>query len=759
LTILDRYVIRQVLMPFVLGLLVFTFLLIIPGLMRYAEEFIEKGASLTTVAQVILTLVPGALALTIPMSLLLGLLVAFGRLSADREFVALQACGVSLLRLLRSVSIIALLAFGATAYMWMVGMPNGNQRFREIAFEITASLAEGEVRPGVFFDRFPGLTLYVRDIPRTGGWDGVFLADNRSKDTDVYIARKGRVVINREKQTVELVLSNATRHTGGDSDTYQVSRFDRAFITLDPTAVFPKSGVAKGDREMSIAELEAKAAEVRKQGEFPHNQLFEIHAKYAIPAGCLVFGLIGLALGATNRRDGTLASFVIGVVVIFIYYALLELGRALAKGHQAPPWLAAWLANIVLGALGVLMIALRRRVADQPLRIPIPSVLRRFGTRRATKIGSLRLPITILDRYVALTYARVLGLSLLALASVFYISTFVDQSEKVFKGDATWAMFGAYLWYLTPQYAYYIIPLSVLVATLTTVALLTKSSELIVMKACGISIYRTTLPMLASAIIAGLSLFALEESVLGPANRKAEQFRLMMRGLSPDTLDISLRRWVLGTDGDIYHYNYFEPGAKRFIRLDIFEFSPEMGRLTRRTFAERAISLAGGSAMDPAWRLERGWTREFDEAGVPTDSGHVVFEAQQKTLEPVSHFTTEPPFPQFMSYTQLSAYVEQLGTGGTDVVSQRTALARKASFPFVTLVMTLIAVPFAVTIGRSGAMAGIAAAIAVAIGYWVTSSVFGALGAGGVIAPQLAAWAPNLLFGAGAIYLLLTVRT
>jgi lipopolysaccharide export LptBFGC system permease protein LptF len=115
--------------------------------------------------------------------------------------------------------------------------------------------------------------------------------------------------------------------------------------------------------------------------------------------------------------------------------------------------------------------------------------------------------------------------------------------------------------------------------------------------------------------------------------------------------------------------------------------------------------------------------------------------------------------PEFMNYTQLRAYTDRLDAGGADVTSQRAALARKLSFPFVTLVMTLIAVPFAVTIGRSGAMAGIGVAIAVAIAYWVTNSVFGALGAGGVMPPQLAAWAPNLLFGAAAIYLLLTVKT
>ena len=87
------------------------------------------------------------------------------------------------------------------------------------------------------------------------------------------------------------------------------------------------------------------------------------------------------------------------------------------------------------------------------------------------------------------------------------------------------------------------------------------------------------------------------------------------------------------------------------------------------------------------------------------------------------------------------------------------AFPRRNAFPFVTFIMTLIAVPFAVTVGRGGAMAGIAVGIGLALVYWVSISIFAALGGGGVIAPVLAAWAPNMLFGAGALYLLLTVRT
>jgi LPS export ABC transporter permease LptG/LPS export ABC transporter permease LptF len=759
LTIVDRYVIRQVLMPFVLGVLVLTFLLIIPGLMKYAEEFIAKGAELQFVGEAMLTLLPGALALTIPMALLLGLLVAFGRLSADREFVALQACGVSLTRLLRPVALFAVLAAGATAYMWMVGMPAGNDHFRQIAFQMLARLAEGEVKPQIFYDRFPGLTIFVRDVPQTGGWDGVFIADSRSpRGTTIYQAEHGRVLIDRPKQIVELVLDHVAlhSHSGDEGSNYDVSSGGRAVITLDPKTIFSSGSVGKGEREMSIPELEARAAELRKQGLSDHNPVFEMSVKYAIPAGCFIFGLIGLALGATNRRDGTLAGFVVGVVVVFIYYALLELGRAMAKGHIVAAWLAPWLPNLILGILGLVLIALRRRVADQPLRLPLPAALRRFARRRAQRAGGWRLPVKILDRYVTVTYLRILVLTVLGLSSVFYISTFVDQAEKVFKGAASWTTFGLYLWYLTPQYVYYIIPLSILIATLTTVATLTRSSELIIMKACGISLYRTVVPMLVSAIVAAGAVFAIEQTVLGPANRKAERFKMVMKGQSPDLLDINRRTWVLGNDGDIYHYNFFDPAARRFTRLSIFEFAAGMSRISRRTFADSAVSLAGRSELDPAWQLDNGWTREFNAA---TTGTFTPFVREEKTLEPFTHFMTQAQMPEFMSYTELRDYTDRIDAGGAEVVTQRAALARKLSFPFVTLVMTLIAVPFAVTIGRSGAMAGIGVAIAVAIAYWVTSSVFGALGAGGAMPPQLAAWAPNLLFGAGAIYLLLTVRT
>ena len=767
LSIIDRYVIRQVLAPFLLGLLVFTFIFIIPVMMDYAEPLVAKGVSAEIVAALMVRLVPQALALTLPMSLLLALLVAFGRLSADREFVALQACGVSLLRLLRPVGLIAVASWAATSYVLIVGVPDANQSFREIALNVTASRAEGEVKPRVFFSDFRDMVLYVREVPPSGvGWEGVFLADLRDPQRSaIYLARRGRVTINRDAQRVDMVLEQATRHTVEADGRYDVSTFERAIISVDASSFFD-GALPKGLKEMTIAEL--RAALARNEATIDpstgrpfstHNEWMHIHQKFSIPVACLVFGLIGLALGATHRRDGALGSFVLGILVVFAYYVPLYVGPSMVKSGFIPPWLGMWLANIVLGGLGILLFVWRDRVADRPIHIPVPAWIGRHSAHSLLPGGRF---LQILDRYVTASYLRYLLVSVAALIGIFYLSTFIDQSDKVFKGTVSWAMLMQYFRYATPQWFYWALPVGVLLATLITIALLTKNSELIVMKACGISLYRVAVPMFVTSALVGAGLFGLEQTVLGPSNRRAEQIRHQIRGNPADTFDVLHRRWLVGTEGEIYHYQWYDPRNHLLSGLSVYEFSPGMERITRRSYADLATYVATDEE-DPldVWRVERGWTREFDQNGkLRTDArGFTPFTSETRRLETASYFGADQPRPDFMGYTALRDYTEVLAAGGFDVVPQRVALARKLAFPFVTLVMTLIAVPFAVTIGRSGAMGGIAVGITLAITYWTVISIFAALGNGGALPPVLAAWAPNLLFASGAAYLLLTVKT
>jgi LPS export ABC transporter permease LptF/LPS export ABC transporter permease LptG len=757
--IIDRYVIRQVLMPFCIGLLVFTFVFIIRTLMEYVEPLVAKGISFRVLAIVLATLVPQALALSIPMALLLGLLVAFGRLSGDREFVAMQACGISLRRLLIPVTILSVAGWAATSYVMVVAVPNSNQLFREVTFNVIAARAEGEVKPRVFFDDFPNLVLYVRDVPISGGgWNGVFMVDSRpGAPMAIYVARHGRVQIDRAARTVLIVLEHGAKHTE-TPEGYDLVSFDRLSLLADPAGAFPSAGPLKDNNEMSIAELRARIAEYEREGVSTHGPLMALHRKFAIPIACLVFGVIGLALGATNRRDGALGSFGLGLVVIFAYYIPLFLFPQMTKGGYLPPWLAIWLPNILIGLLAVVLFVWRARAADQPLRVPIPRTLRRLSGRFATQasLGRARSPLRILDRYVTVSYFRVLLLAAGAAVGVFYISTFIDLSDKLFKGRAPWFTILEYFWYATPQFGYYILPISVLIASLVTIGALTKTSELVVMKASGVSLYRVAVPLIASAFIVGAVLFVLDATVLGPANRRAEALRDLMRGTA--TLQALHQPWMAGSDGSIYYLRGYDRANSRFVGVDIFEFTGDLEAIRRHTYAQRVAYLGsdGHAPTASRWRLEDGWTRTF-EGG---EERHLErFATTSRPLETLAYFSQEPPDARFMSYGQLREHTERLQSGGFDVLDQEVALARKLAFPFVTVIMTLIAIPFAVTIGRGGTMAGIGVGVAMALFYWGALSISAALGAGGLIAPVLAAWAPNLLFGAGAAYLVLTVRT
>jgi len=186
----------------------------------------------------------------------------------------------------------------------------------------------------------------------------------------------------------------------------------------------------------------------------------------------------------------------------------------------------------------------------------------------------------------------------------------------------------------------------------------------------------------------------------------------------------------------------------------VYEFTPRMEQFVRRSFIESAIFSDEGEG--DVWEINRGWTRHFESKEVVKID---TFDSARRALESADYFGAEEPNPRFMGYRQLRQYTDILREGGFDVLSQDVELARKLAFPFVTLIMTLLAVPFAATIGRSGAMGGIAVGIALAISYWALISLFAAMGKGGALPPMLAAWAPNMLFGAGAVYLLLTVRT
>jgi LPS export ABC transporter permease LptG/LPS export ABC transporter permease LptF len=784
---IDRYVIRDVIPPFFLSLVIFTFLLEIPPVMRYLETLVAKGVPWQVAGQIILTLIPQALGLTIPMALLTGLLIGLGRLSADREVVALLACGVSPYRLLRPVMFLALVAAAVTQYVMLNGIPDANQKFREITFDLISKKVESDIRPRVFFEDFPGWVLYVRDAPNTGGgWADVLVAHtSRADATELYLAERGRLVLSRQDRRVDLILSNGTRYsTGKPGETQTTTWTEDLTMALNPDDVFSRAPPPPGITEKTIAELRKDGATKLRAGLSPHPEIYYIQQKFSIPVACFVFAIIGLALGLTVARDGKLGGFVIGVVVIFVYYAVMFLAEAYTKGHYRTleqagtlatssfltAQLTRWWPNIVLGGFGIAALIWRARFSERQfpagLSFGVPRLPVRWSRGAAAAAGTtpptaagprkvvvvlrvphLRMPGPgVLDRYISRLYIRVVGLSFLALLGLFYISTFIDSSDKIFKGSATTGMVMQLLAYRTPQFVYFVIPIAALLSVLVTFGLLSRTSELTVMKACGISLYRAAAPVVLLSLVFSGMLFALDQEILARANRRAGALDDQIRGRPPKTFNPLNRRWIIGANG-IYHYGAFDGQRAALTSLNVYELAQGAWRLASQTYVSTAEYRGG-------WIGRNGWTQEFS-----TGRKWHAFAEMPLAIEPPDYFETEETDTDVMTVLQLRKAIGEARAGGFNFVPQQVELHRKMAFPFVTLVMTLLAIPFGVTTGRRGTLYGIGLGIIIALAYSVTMNVFIALGKTGLLPPILAAWTPNVIVAAAAGYLLLTAKT
>jgi LPS export ABC transporter permease LptG/LPS export ABC transporter permease LptF len=771
---LDRYVIREIIPPFLLSLLVFTFILEIPPVMDSLEALVAKGVPWSTAGRILLTLVPQALGLTIPMALLVGMLIGLGRLSADREAMALLACGVSPYRLLRPIGLLAVLGTAATMYVMIVAIPDANQTFREITFDIISKRVENDIRPRVFFEDFPGWVLYARDEPPPGqpGWKDVLVANTTKPEAaEIYFASRGRVVLDRARRRVDLVLTGGTSYKTPKPGESAIYRFPADLvIQLDANSVFQRGELPRGITEQTIAQLREQIDQKVRNHISPHPEIMAIHAKFSIPVACLVFAVIALALGLTVAREGKLAGFVVGIGVIFTYYVVMFLSESMAKGQWMPAALARWVPNIVLGPLGVAALVWRARFADRglprlvPLRLPWVSSggdLAAAPTQGRSARGAGRVVLVvrvprfwtpapgILDRYISRLYGRVVALSFLALLGLFYISTFIDKSDKLFKGQASTLMVLKLLVYMTPQFVYYIIPLSALLSVLITFGLLTRNSELTVMKACGISLYRTSVAVVVLSLVFSAILYGMEQQLLARANRRAEILDAQIRGRPPRVSNIANRRWIVGKDGAVYHYAYFDPDQNALNALTIYRPRADRWALASTTYVNRALYRGG-------WQADRGWTQEYESSRPKWEA----FGAQPLVVaEAPDYFEAEQPLPDMMTVAQLRREVAELSASGFNYVPLAVELQRKLAFPFVTLVMTLLAVPFGVTAGRRGTVYGVGLGVVIALAYWIAFSAFIAVGKAGLLSPALAAWAPNIIVLGGAAYLFLTART
>ncbi len=773
--ILTRYILREITSHALIGAGVFTFVLFTRDLGRLLELVVRNSAPFPSVAEIFFFTVPVALIYTIPMGALVGILIGLSRLAADSEITAMRASGIGVWTFLRIVSIFAVVAWLLALVNSVYLAPQSQAALGRLQDRLKSSQASFEIQPRVFYEGFPQLVLYVQDVQSAQGaaiWKGVFIADISNPSAPrITLAQQG-ILVSQDMDTLHLHLINGATHETDPKvpDQYQVSTFQQTDIPIQvPQTENKDEQAAVPVAQLGTRDLAVEAARVKKyQARW---YWIEFHRRFALPTACLVLALVGIPLGLSSKKGGKSTGFVLTILLVFAYYSFSLVGVSLARQGKVSPGLGVWLANIAFLIAGAFLVwrAEHKPFDVAPLRNlwhPFKAGLKEGGGilirppedafKRAAsrwRVFSARFPM-ILDDYVMrdfVAYLLMISATFLMLLLVF---TLFELLGDILRNQVSPLIVGEYLLSVSPYFVYNITPLCVLLAVLITFGLMQRSNEITAIKATGISIYRIVVPVLITASLLTAGLFFFDQFYLPHANKRQDALRNLIKGKPAQTYLNPERKWIFGQHSSIYYYQFFDSERDQFGSLSAFQFDPATFQLTHRVYAERAH----WAASLQRWICEQGWERNLRG---PAIANFRTFDVSTFSAinEPPAYFKKEVKQSSEMNYEELRRYIHDLQQSGFDVVRLKVQLQKKFAFPFIALVMAVLAIPFSLTHSKRGAVTGVAVAVGIAVVYTVVSNLFEAMGNVSQLPPMLAAWAPDLIFGLTGGYLILKVPT
>ena len=776
--ILTRYILGEILSYTLIGCAIFTFILFIRDLNHILEAIVRNSSTFGNIAEIFIFNLPNTFKVTIPMAVLVGILLGLSRLAADSEIIAIRASGLGIWYFVRVASVVAIggTLIGLVNSLYIA--PRANRAILDMEQELETSQASFEIQPRVFYEDFRNAVLYVQNVRGGTGasnWDRVFMANLSDPGNPIITTAESATVVSDSTQELLMRLRNGSRHetVSGQPQQYNISSFSKTDLPLTLT---PQNETHLGRLDTAIYALPMQSLLARTHGLEARRYLLELHTRLSYPVACLVLMLIGVPLGVISRRGGKSSGLVFTVLLVLVYYVLSYTGIALARQGKLSPFVGVWMANLLFALTGVFLLwqmttagrvlgamsGLFSRSARPALPLGtngnhITQLLEKLQPR-AVRIGSRGVFPRLLDAYVVREF---FGMFLLVLASfvlLMLVFTFFELVGDIIRNHVALTTVGDYLLNLAPSMIYTITPLAVLIAVLVTFGVFNRNSEIVAMKATGISLYRLVVPVVSISAILALALFIFDDYYLPAANRRQESLRSTIKGRPPQTFLHPEEKWMFGQSSQgepahIFYYQFFDRDNDAFANLSVFEFNPSTFALTRRIFASRVV----WDERTEAWKFINGWVRNIDG----NNSEYMEFKntSFSEINEDPSYFKKENLQSEEMNFQQLRGYIRDLRQSGFDTMRLRVALWHKLAYPLIAIIMATLAIPFALSMGRRGSLTGIAVAISVALAYWVVDGLFGAMGNVNYLPAALAAWSPDVLFGITGGYLLLRTPT
>jgi LPS export ABC transporter permease LptG/LPS export ABC transporter permease LptF len=732
------YAAREALRPFLFALVGLTLIVLTRDLIVFSELIINRGIGADQVALIAFFEAVPVASEIYPFSVLIGALVALGRLGADREILALEASGVAAPRLVWPIACFTAITGVASVALSLWGVPSAGRTLDATLERIGRQQPWANFRAGVV-NRFGGWQVEAREVSAQGDvLRGVLLWSPDVGET--IFAGEGRVAAAPDG-SVALTLEDGTLVLSARGGAQQL-RFE-TMVTELPGSDQPIARVEeKRIQSLSLEDLWIAAHQFTPTPAEPLPRAeIELHRRFATPVATVMFGFLAVPLFLMRRNFSRSGGSVLGLLVTIGYFVVVQFGEGLIQAGTLGVGAGVWLPNAVLALLsGALLLRVRQAAVlghafDRPqLRVYRPVFLRAHA---AGKPRAYALPIYITERFVQLV-AIAFGVLLVA----YLLIDVMERLDWFAKFRATGIEVLRFYAVRIPLLASRVVPMALLVGAALVVSLLAVEGELIGMRACGIAAPYAFLPVLILSVLVAPAYFVLRNVVVPRTNLMADELKQ--------------------TEIKAEYYRKFEERQKMEVwrrsgsrLLEAARFDPEYGfarKLTIYEIGEDGIPVARSDARI-ARHIGRGIWRLSGSRRVEIRDGE-VHEVPARMYANLGEVLPADLDTMHLSIGALAKEIEVIEADGYDATPLRVDYHVKLADALACILLPASVLFFAVggppfpgpaqTLLVSGVLG---------VGFIMVTAIGASLGYGGTVPPFVGGWAPTITFTAIAGFL------
>jgi lipopolysaccharide export system permease protein len=368
-TIISRYLLKELVPPFTLSVAALAFLLVTQQALRLIDLLVNRGVDAGILIRIFTALLPAFFVVTLPIAALMATIGAFNRLSADREIIALRATGVATRRLMGPAVVFSACLCAAAYALSLAGEPWSGRSFRGLTGDLLKQQATLAVTEGTFNEDIAGMTIYVERVPAPNQLEGVLIVDERASGSEwLILADHGTFLNAGDGSAFSLRLRHGRIHralAGEPDDRYQVATFQSYELKLDPSRL--QASMAADDSVRSVGALRRQAQNERREtgavSADTERALFAAYKDLAFPLATFWLGLLGVPLGLSTGPTGRMSGFAFGVLAIGLYYLVMVGADAVAARGWLPALAAASLPSLLLASAAAVLVWRMDRLA------------------------------------------------------------------------------------------------------------------------------------------------------------------------------------------------------------------------------------------------------------------------------------------------------------------------------------------------------------------------------------------------------------